>query len=304
LERVIINYSTDNPLQSSDLLLVQKVVNDQNGKSKITPIISKYISYLNEDTVFCFFELYNPEKIKVNIEMELTQVSYAAEKAEDFWQSYRQQYQSYSQPWQILSYQKIYSKNIEMELPPATNPFILPVPINHRSGTFLLHYKIKSSSGKDSIIKYIRFNILPEGFPKITSIDDQIAVSKLAGKIGERNFFPDSLSNDDKYKKLEEFWSQTNTWNKEEFFKRAELANERFTTFIEGWKTPMGIVYIVCGEPDNTDNNRWVYQENVFFDFLVLRDKGKYEIETPMVTLQGYSSNAYNFWYRSIDRIR
>ena len=66
----------------------------------------------------------------------------------------------------------------------------------------------------------------------------------------------------------------------------------------------MGRVYIVCGEPETIDGDRWIYQDVIIFDFSVLRDRGKYEVEEPMVMLSGYSSNAYNFWQKMIDKIR
>jgi GWxTD domain-containing protein len=304
LDRVIIDFSEDSSLQSSDLLLVHKVVNENKGQLRISPIVSKHIPCLERDTIFSFFEIYSKEKQTVTIDMELAQLKYAADNESDFMMSYSSHYQFYDKPWQIADYNKIALKNYTMDLVPSSNQMILPVPIGRSSGNYLLLYKIKSISGKDSVVKFIRFNVLPEGFPKIITLEDKIAVSKLVRQPGEKDYFQDSLSFKDRYNKLEEFWSQSNAWSREEFFKRAELANERFTSIVEGWKTPMGRVYIVCGEPETIDGDRWIYQDNIAFIFNVVRDRGSYSVEIPMVTLAGYTANAYNFWQRMINKIR
>ncbi len=47
------------------------------------------------------------------------------------------------------------------------------------------------------------------------------------------------------------------------FYDRTEVANRLFTTFKEGWKTDMGMIYIVMGPPDEIERSNkeetWVY---------------------------------------------
>ncbi len=41
----------------------------------------------------------------------------------------------------------------------------------------------------------------------------------------------------------------------EEYFARVDYANEKFKTHREGWKTDMGMVFIIFGVPDNIDRH-------------------------------------------------
>ncbi len=53
---------------------------------------------------------------------------------------------------------------------------------------------------------------------------------------------------------LLEFWKQHGGYDKmAQYYQRIAQANRLFTNCTEGWKTPMGMIYVVCGEPDNVD---------------------------------------------------
>ena len=45
-----------------------------------------------------------------------------------------------------------------------------------------------------------------------------------------------------------------------EYYRRIQTADERYSHFIDGWKTDMGMVYIIFGEPDQIE--RYPFQEN------------------------------------------
>ncbi len=60
-----------------------------------------------------------------------------------------------------------------------------------------------------------------------------------------------ALSGDAKSEKLMEFWeSRGGIARKIEFEKKVIEANALFTTCVDGSKTAMGIVYIICGVPE------------------------------------------------------
>ncbi len=283
--------------------MLNKVASN-NDKIKISPIINKHIPFFKSDSIYSFFEVYTNKNQDCKIEINLSRILYYWDKETDFVTMYRN-IDTYSQRvWDIINYQSLFTTTIDTVLKNKTNQMIFGIPFNVRPGNYLLSIKIKSNDGKDFLQKSVKFNILSEGFPKILNIDDKIAVSKIVRKIGEKDFFPENMTEKEKYEKFEKFWAGSNTWNREEFFKRAELANERFTSVIEGWKTPMGKVYIVCGEPDYIDGDRWIYLDQVVFDFAVVRDRSRYEVEEPIVVLRSYTDNAYNFWYRCIDKSR
>ncbi len=78
----------------------------------------------------------------------------------------------------------------------------------------------------------------------------------------------------------------------EEYFSRVQYSNEHFESFLPGWKTDMGMIYILFGEPDDIDryNNvsvrisseRWYYYRiNRAFEFVDENGFGDYRLVTP-----------------------
>lgn len=93
------------------------------------------------------------------------------------------------------------------------------------------------------------------------------------------------------------------------YFKRVTVANNRFTSYKEGWKTDAGIVYVVFGEPDQvtltTNGEKWIYRENVNhpateFEFVMQENmfvKGKFRKLVRNNKLKGN-------WYETVERWR
>ena len=76
-------------------------------------------------------------------------------------------------------------------------------------------------------------------------------------------------SNNDSKKAVDEFWL-TKVTSKERartlirtYYSRVELANELFTSYIEGWKTDRGLISIIFGPPNYVRKNKnfeiWIY---------------------------------------------
>lgn len=67
-----------------------------------------------------------------------------------------------------------------------------------------------------------------------------------------------------------------------DYYHRVSQANELFSTCIDGWRTPMGMFFIICGPPDYVEcrgvySERWVYMQAstnrfVQVDFRLVRD--------------------------------
>jgi GWxTD domain-containing protein len=53
------------------------------------------------------------------------------------------------------------------------------------------------------------------------------------------------------------------------YFDQVEMANKLFTTYKEGWKTDMGMLYIILGNPDLVNrtekSEEWIYEKNEDF---------------------------------------
>ncbi len=87
----------------------------------------------------------------------------------------------------------------------------------------------------------------------------------------------------------------------DEFFKRVSFANERFSSFQPGWKTDMGMIYILMGPPDeveryNNPSSRnsyevWYYHRlNEQFVFVDINGFGDFRIDKPFL---GYPSRGW-----------
>ena len=78
----------------------------------------------------------------------------------------------------------------------------------------------------------------------------------------------------------------------DEYFSRINYSNVNFKTYTDGWKSDMGMIYILFGPPDDLEvyndplsrmyRQRWhYYRINKFFDFLDENGFGDYKLTTP-----------------------
>ena len=79
----------------------------------------------------------------------------------------------------------------------------------------------------------------------------------------------------------------------EEYFSRVEYSNKHFSHYIDGWKTDMGMVYIIFGAPSNVERHPfeidskpyeiWTYYEqNREFVFVDATGFGDYRLQNPI----------------------
>ncbi len=79
----------------------------------------------------------------------------------------------------------------------------------------------------------------------------------------------------------------------EEYYSRVDYANKHFSHYIEGWKTDMGMIYIIFGMPNNIERHPfdmdakpyeiWTYYEqNREFVFIDATGFGDYRLQNPM----------------------
>jgi len=84
----------------------------------------------------------------------------------------------------------------------------------------------------------------------------------------------------------------------DEFYRRIQYSNEKFGTWQEGWKTAMGMIFILFGPPDDIEVNmygrdgrhyqRWTYFKiSRSFTFVDYNGFGEYELMDPYVSPYG-----------------
>ncbi|MEX2379489.1 MAG: GWxTD domain-containing protein [Vicingaceae bacterium] len=92
------------------------------------------------------------------------------------------------------------------------------------------------------------------------------------------------------------------------YYKRVQMANEKFTSYKEGWKTDRGIIYIVYGQPTNIykgiSTETWVFGEENH----ILSIKFEFNRKADTMTNNRYellrNPDFKNNWYRAVDQWR
>ena len=265
----IIDYA-GKTISFSDIMLVSNL-KIENGKKIITPLIDKNIDNLKE--IFLFFEIYNSENKEVtnNFSYKITDL-----KGKDFEKG-----------------------EYEYKLAPGINKFFEKIPtVNLVFGSYRIEIKNKSNG---ELIAEKEFTNKLNGFPvnmkDMNLLIDQllyIATGEELSKI--KNAPTDEL----KEKYFIEFWrgKDPNPYTHKneymgDYYKRIDIANERYTHWIDGWKTDMGMIYIVYGNPNsverypNNENTKpyeiWEYYNiNKQFIFVDQSGFGDYKLTNPV----------------------
>jgi GWxTD domain-containing protein len=263
----------------SDIMLLSRV-STQAGKRSITPYISANVGAIPE-AFFAYIEVYNARKLDT-IHL-LTDV--VNEKSE-----------------RILRVDTLVALN------PGRNERILRIP--HTTlplGDFRL--LVRARSAHDSLDEntaslaatnrqiYVRWSGMPRS---VKDLDVAIEQVRYIAKDDELSMLKDAETQEEKQTRFMEFWKKRDpnpntprNERMEEYYARVEYANKHFTHYIEGWRSDMGMVYIIFGAPSNVDRHPfevdskpyevWAYYElNYSFVFIDQTGFGDYRLETPL----------------------
>lgn len=111
---------------------------------------------------------------------------------------------------------------------------------------------------------------------------------------------------------LHNFWTDFGGQAKMvEYYRRVSQANRLFSTCIDGWRTPMGMLYVICGPPDYVEcrgsfAERWMWirpstDDRVVVDFRLTRDT--HNPDDRYYGVENIYSNL-NFWSYYVSRWR
>lgn len=242
-------------LNFSDILLISSEIDSQ-----IVLNISNAISS-SDSTLFFFYELYSDNLESINLEY-LVETNDGEE---------------------ILKYREV------REITTGVNQIKMQL---DNSKISLGQYKltVKAIDNDDDIISGTSKQFVSKifGFPSsITNLDLAIEQMSYISTSDERDDMLETDIFEDKLQKYKDFWkkkdpSPTTTQNEvlREYYRRVSYANKNFKHYFDGWKTDMGMIYIVLGPPENVDRHPfefdskpyeiWYYyninQEFVFLD--------------------------------------
>ena len=92
------------------------------------------------------------------------------------------------------------------------------------------------------------------------------------------------------------------------YFRSVNAANLMFTTYKEGWKTDMGMIYIAFGEPDavylTETGEEWIYEANDLHEKMEFHFSAFPTVFSPYHSILQRNKIYSRSWNHSIDRMR
>jgi GWxTD domain-containing protein len=228
---VLRDFSGDK-LSLSDVLIADAVDKDSSGNFVAYPQVAA--PRQEKSQLFAYFEVYD-----VNAEQEY-QTLYVLKTPKG---------------------EKIFQKEVKVRQAGRITPVVLELPnpaLEH--GVYVIHIDVKSRSLQASTEREITLHWI--GMPSnIVDLDQAIAQMRyIAKKDGVKKI--QSAPPEKRRDAFLKFWQENDPTPgteanefMEEYYRRVNYANANFRNFREGWKTDMGMVYIIFGPPSETDRN-------------------------------------------------
>lgn len=240
-------------LSVSDVMLVGKLT-AEGQKKNIAPNVSSNVGNLPEG-FYLFFEVYNRTSVDT---ANITYHVLDQKQRVVFSHSLREPVKK--------NKNQIFVKIDSLQLPMGTYELLLEVKPATRLG--------EKISDTETLIAstHRRLNIRWYGMPvSIVDLDKAIEQMVYIAKGGELDYIKDAPTEEEKRRRFMEFWKKRNpTPNTprneamEEYYSRVEYANQHFSRYREGWKTDMGMIFIIFGPPNNVDRHPFEYNRKPY----------------------------------------
>ncbi len=168
-------------------------------------------------------------------------------------------------------------------------------------GNYVVEVRAYNRAGRWIGANAKAFMVRWKGMPRALT-DLNLAVDQLQYLATEKEFdhIKEAETQEEKQKRFIEFWKSKDlnpntprNEKMEEYYGKVEYANKHFGHYIEGWRTDMGMVYIIFGAPNNVDRHPfdidskpyevWSYYDlNHQFVFVDQTGFGDYRLATPI----------------------
>lgn len=256
----------------SDIILISSKT-EVDGVAKIIPNIPRNIASPKEGFVI-YYEIYSPDTAEINIQ------------------------------YNVIDEKKsiVYSKYSIRKLTAGINAIEYAIDsINATLGDYTLSINIQDvdfnilfTSNKPFVSRLI-------GIPStISDLDKAIDQLIYIAETSEIDKLKNIKTYSERLKEFIGFWDvrdpTPNTEENElfnEYYRRVAYTNKNFSHYMEGWRTDMGMVYIILGAPNNVDRHPfeyntkpyevWYYYElNKSFVFVDATGFGDYRLTTPL----------------------
>jgi GWxTD domain-containing protein len=263
----------------SDIMLVSRIT-EHEGRRSIVPNITWNVGNL-PDAFYIFFEVYD-------------------------------QQQRDSLLWVVTVFdaqkEAVLSLDTLLAISPASNDVLLRIPNQSLSlgdySVVVRAYPPDSTAvAEDELLgstsRY--FAVRWEGLPKaVKDLDVAINQVRYIAREGELDELEEAKTPEEKQAAFLAFWKRRdpnpNTARNErmeEYYRRVAYANKEFSHYIEGWRTDMGMVYIMFGPPNDVSRHPfevdtkpyevWRYYK-ISYDFVFVDQSGfgDYRLLTPI----------------------
>ncbi len=256
----------------SDIMLISKW-SEVNGKRKIIPNVSRNVAAQQSGLKF-FFEVYSLKPEKINIKYSVM------DEDKDV----------------ILTDSE--SKDLDSG---KTQIFHALSDTDFSFGNYMLNVEVDDSDNNKIASVDGPFFSRWIGMPSsIKDLDNAIDEMVYIASESELDLIKDSKTKKEKLKRYMEYWKKkdpTPTTDDnpvmEEYYRRVSYANEKFSHYVDGWRTDRGMVYIILGPPNNVDRHPYevdskpyevweYYVLNKSFTFLDDTGFGDYRLITPL----------------------
>jgi GWxTD domain-containing protein len=256
------------PLTISDVMIVSRLVYSKDRKF-ITPDVSRNVGSL--DTFYLFFFVYkNCEANDIDVVCKI----------------------------QDANKDEVFSAKESIDI---QNQIIMPVPAEKFP---FGKYNIVISAGTPDYKTQLKSDFENENkdFPvDLTNLDLLVDQLQYVAKDDELSKIRDAKTDAEKLRLYLEFWKSkdpTPSTKRNEalimYYQRINYANEHFSTsYTDGWRSDMGMVYIIFGQPNNIERHPYdpdnkpyeiwdYYENNRQFIFVDNTGFGDYRLITPI----------------------
>lgn len=300
------NFTGPSPAASS-VLLLDTITYDAKGII-LRPVLPEYVSLLS-GSLGTFQEIYNVHAgDTVTISTQYTrvkEVKQEAEKVSSWMPPYRlragactgEKKESY------FSFDSSFIASGE-----GTIQYIQSYPLPEPGRTIIQRLiRIHSVSRDDSVNISLSIFRRDPSFKFSPSTEEILFALRFIAREEEVDSLA-AVTGDAQTKKIAEYWNLHGGSQRQfDFEKRVQEANQFFTSCTVGSKTPMGIVYIICGIPDYVDC-RSALAENWYYTigertFAVQFRRSSDQTDSPYFELMPFSVSD-TFWQYCIDQWR
>ncbi|MFM7078829.1 MAG: GWxTD domain-containing protein [Bacteroidota bacterium] len=199
-------------------------------------------------------------------------------------------------PQKVLSYA---ADETYLVGPDEVDPIVLSAP-----GIYHFQYDTLVSEGYS-------FFIFNEDFPRLTNISGLIESVRY---LTTKEEFAHINSSKNIRAAIDEFWL-SKAGNRERarelikaYYTRVQTANRLFSSYMEGWKTDRGLIYVIFGSPGtvyrSTDTETWLYSQTTGQPTLSFVFEKKRNPFTPNDYMLRRSSYFDIPWYRAVETWR